>query len=294
MNQKTAIFWLVGVGCLLLAALFGIRTACCSKRPTKLASLQLDLAIPRGVRLSQESLDLSPHGAATDIVKRRKVDLKEGDLNPLDWSVEELDEFLKTKASELNSRDLAKLMDCLFPDPAGGKNRPHQLKAGSIPLVDQMRLCEVYLDAKDHQIVTSGIWARYRSTEMVDEYRRVVIGRMLNGPERALAISDYYSYSCDDYSAIKELLTSDELLELRAGDTAVGGGFFSDYASATGVIEEKLQSLLEQGEVSIEDIVANLNASNLDEAKKLQIIRAIKKRGAEVERLLQQAAGNQK
>ena len=225
--------------------------------------------------------DIPPLPANTP--KTRKVDLSRwNEYKPLDWSVGELDEFLKTKSTELTSREMASLMGFLFPNPKGGEECPNMLKAGSIPLREQMRLCEKYLKPEDQQVVQAGIWAKYRSSNALEEYRQDVLEQMKPGQLRTSAFGAYYAKVYNDYPSIKKLLISDEISNLGARGNETQSGRYTDYSGAIAAVKGVLRDALEKGDASADEIVATLKASKLTESGKAEVIRSIQKRDAEL------------
>ncbi len=215
--------------------------------------------------------------------KARKVVYNPGAFKALDWSIDELDGFLKETSAQLSSREMVSLLSGILPDPAGAKALANRLKPGSVPLKEQMRLCMKYLKPADQPILFSSFWFKYGKGDSLDEYRRDVLEQMPLGDVRTQAMAEYYFAVYENYSSVEELLASDELAKMRAKESASKVGQSSDYVGAVRGVEGILMSILERGEASKEDIVGILQSSVLDEQNKAKMIQAIEKRGAEVE-----------
>lgn len=215
--------------------------------------------------------------------KVRKVVYNPGALKELDWSVGDLDRFLKERSTQLSGREMVSLLSSILPDPAGAEAMPNRLLPGSVTLKDQMRLCMKYLKPEDQRSLFSLFWFKYGKGDSLDEYRRDVLEQMPLGDVRTQAMAEYYFAVYKNYSSIKDLLASDEFTKMKARESASKSGQVSDYVGATRGVEGILRNVLERGEASTENIVAVLQASNLDELTKMKMIQVIEKRGAELE-----------
>lgn len=218
------------------------------------------------------------------MTKPKKVEWNWNDFKPLDWTLDELDDFLKSKSTELTSPEMATLMIFIFPEPNGTPDSSNRLKAGSIPLKEQMRLCMKYVKPEDQPTVFAGFWATYRNSNALEDYRRDVLEQIPIGDSRTRAITDYYANRFRDYSDIKNFLASEELTDLmpRNPETRIDSTL-SDYTGVVYAIGGTLRALLEQENASAEEIIATLKASRLDEKNRIRLIQSIETRSKEIE-----------
>jgi len=284
MRTKSFFYSAIGIAVLFLAVLLILRSPNGDKpvnKSSKLNRSKIDAALPLQVGQVHHYTQEEPN--RENVIKKRKVELRWNDFTPLDWSVDELDDFLNSRSKEISGRQMVSLMGTIFPDPEGSEPRGQRLKPGSIPLREQMRLCMKYLKPEDQHAAFSMFWNRFRDSDSLHEYRSEVLEQMPLGYVRRDAMSAYYANLYKDYSSVKELLASDEFLELKSREVETRVGSCSDYAGAANGVEGSLRNILERGDASAEDIVATVKASNLDEKRKLEMIRTIEKRGAELE-----------
>ena len=198
------------------------------------------------------------------------------ELKPLDWTVDELDEFLMMKSKEAVGTQLASMMARIFPAPKGEPDSTNRIRSGSISLADQMRLCEKYLKDDDQPYFFAGLWATYRNSKFLEEYKREVIEKMPPGNMRMAAVGSYYSRIFQDYSSVEKFLESKEFLDLKESQTRLGLG--SDYYGAVGAVVGCLVDFHANGFVSGDDVIAKINSSQLDESSKSKIARMIDKK----------------
>lgn len=278
MNRKSKRIVLTGVGLIVAAGLMAVRLVWV---PDPGGGASESPSWEGGVAGSGGDVAGSPRSERRDVDGKRgrakALEVDWGAYQPLDWSVEELDEYLAKEAKTLSGREMAIAMTYLFPYPEGGEDRPNRLRAGSIPLNQQMRLCEKYLEPEHRQVAYAGIWALYRSSGALDEYRRGFLEQLPADSFRRARFGDYFQFRHADYESLAEFLVSNDLATLREGEVAV------DYLGATDAVEWKLRETLESGAVSLAEIVGNLRSSVLDVASQNRIIASLEKRAADIE-----------
>jgi hypothetical protein len=274
-NLKSKYLMTAGVGLSVAAGLVSVRLAW----PTESIG---DVSESQSLRVEATGSD-----AVRTRSERREVNGQQGSVvidkaavQPLDWSVEELDDYLATQVGILSGEKLARAMYNLFPYPEGGENHPNRLRAGSIPLDQQIRLYEKHLEIEHRQIAYASIWANYRSRGMLEEYRHEFLENLSADALRRNKFGEYFRFRHADYESLAEFLGSDDLATLRDGEVKV------DYLGATDAVNSLLRRTLESGTVSLAEIVSNLRSSALDVGSQNRIIVSLEKRAAEIEILL--------
>jgi hypothetical protein len=294
--MRTKLIWLSGAGVAVLGLAISLAVRSVDQggtggRSSDLVGAGDDAAVGK----LPGSARNRPHGLmnAAHAPKVRKVALNPDDFTELDWSVDELDGFLKTKSSQITGKEMVSLLVYLLPAPIGAEDSPSRLKPGSIQLRDQVRLCMKYLNTQDQRSLFFLLFSRYSKTSSgLDEYRRDAVEQMPPGWVRAGEMAGYYCHKYTDLSSIREMLASDELPNLIGREGAPLAASDSDYTGAVNGVQSSLTNILERGDATAQEIVDALTASKLDETSKLRIIQSIKRRGAEVEILRNEAKAN--
>ena len=179
------------------------------------------------------------------------------DFKPIEWTTEQLDSYLLSKSKELTNSQLEALITAIFPEPNGSAPRPNVLVPGSISLNDQLILCKKHLASDEFPAAIAGIWAKYKKTESIGQFRREIIDRLESGSFRTEMMGNYCSYLTRDLSKFTNFLNSAEIEEILDGPSCDQTGF-------TKGLRSSISRMIVEDVESHDSIVTTINQSSLN------------------------------